>query len=213
MESQESKLVAVGAAMFLAAVVCILAPGDLTGAALRLLGVMLIPAYLGFAWRQVIEYVGDPTRFLSFYCSAVTALFTVLGLARIEGLDAAAYAMVLASAALIVVYLRGLHYTRRGGTLVLALLVAWTCFSYWVLLGHVDVGVRWLYDPPLSTLLLDVCFTGVFLSLTPHVFLLDLIQKLREADAVEHAMGGDSEGYEFLRKLAAAPVPVPDALP
>ena len=199
--------------LFLVGVTASLLIGEnaLTAAIVRVMGILLLPATIGFGWKYVLDTEENKIDILTKWCIYSTLFYTAVLFIRIDpaylGLGGAALAAI--SLAIIVVYLSGIHLKSIGDSLTVLLILVYFGLFYLLFLGNLDhpgpfigfasaTAVQYLgvaemgSNTLLQTFLTDLCLTGVIASITPHIFLLDLINKVRGDVLAEEALNEPS---------------------
>ena len=195
--------------LFLIGVAASLLLGDnaLTIAAVRVIGILILPTTIGFGWKIVLDTEENKIDVLTKWCVYSTLFYPAVLLIGVDpaylGIGGAILAAL--SLALVAVYLRGIHLRSIGDSLTVLLLLAYFSLFYLLFLDNLDhpgpfIGLasstiaQYLgaaeagSNTLLQTYLTDLCLTGVITSIAPHVFLLDLINKVREHVLAEEAL-------------------------
>ena len=143
---------------------------------LRILGLLVIPAFTGFGWRYIFEEKRNKVRFVTSWCLTLTVLYFLIGVVRVGfstgGLTI--YALTASTISIVVIYSLGYHKKRYSGIIIVANLIGYTLLSYLLLLEHLETGISIILQENdfLYLFLTDVTYFGIISTLTAHVFLL-----------------------------------------
>jgi hypothetical protein len=192
-------LVAWASVIAATAVVLILFFGDnlLSGPPIRVLGNVVIPAFMAFGWKYVLGDFEDQAKFLARWSAMAQAACLCVNLAtvRASAWGLTGPAILVLTSALVLIYVKGFYEGWLGGLLNVALMILNTGLSYLLILSNLDNLSPWLVDPSspdgknlLGYLLSDIGQIGTMAVLTPQIFLRDYVGRIREQRAMERLM-------------------------